>query len=518
MLDVDDARVPREPQLGRRARRSSASRSSSARRQKARPRDGRQQVRQRRAARPSARRGSAPGCRRAMTTPLPRIGLGGTGHGSPVDEPTGSAKTAPETGSAKPAPASDRLRRRRPRWPTPKATPPPPRAKRRTPAATPAKPRAAKPRRPTAPTTPRAAPTPVGAAPPTRRALGMRFAKYHGLGNDFLVVDLRARGARRSRPPRRIRTSCARCAIASSASAATACSRSCRSATGAIARMRVLNADGSEAEMCGNGIRCVAQGAPRSRRHRASELAIEPVPGASCASSRGDGVTVAMGRPRLDARRDRDDGTAHASAVSIRRSPTALARSRRCRWAIRTRSTSSTIARAKLRELAETIGPRSSTTRGFHSGTNVEFARVSRPRPSSTSSCGSAAAGSRSRAAPVHARRVVAAIVNGRADERSPTSRVHLLGGALSIRVLPGMTDVQMHGPADARRSTASRATRDRAAAERSVIRRRLLLLLLGRRLLRRRLRVALRLRIISAAADNPAAEAAGPAGTPCCG
>jgi diaminopimelate epimerase len=42
---------------------------------------------------------------------------------------------------------------------------------------------------------------------------------------------------------------------------------------------------------------------------------------------------------------------------------------------------------------------------------------------------------------------VVAAILTGRADEDTQV-RVHLPGGDLLIRVLPGMTNVQMIGPA----------------------------------------------------------------------
>src|SRR5678815_4498880 len=85
----------------------------------------------------------------------------------------------------------------------------------------------------------------------------MRFAKYHGLGNDFLVVDLRTADpadAEAIQAPRNVIALCDRqfgvggdgvLAILPSATA--------------DARMRVLNSDGSEAEMCGNGIRCVAK-------------------------------------------------------------------------------------------------------------------------------------------------------------------------------------------------------------------------------------------------------------------
>ena len=137
--------------------------------------------------------------------------------------------------------------------------------------------------------------------------MALPFTKVEGLGNDFLVVDLRP--GVRPRPPAarrpRIRRSCARSAIATSASAATACWRSCPARTG-DARMRVLNADGSEAEMCGNGIRCVAKVLydtdPALRR---PALRIETGAGVlalrrwTSRTGRVRTSTVDMGRPRL---------------------------------------------------------------------------------------------------------------------------------------------------------------------------------------------------------------------------
>ncbi|HEX2736303.1 MAG TPA: diaminopimelate epimerase [Polyangiaceae bacterium] len=78
----------------------------------------------------------------------------------------------------------------------------------------------------------------------------MRFTKYQGLGNDFVVVDAASPDAVSAEQARAI------------------CDRHfgvggdgvllvSPSAEGA-ARMTVLNADGSRPEMCGNGLRCVA--------------------------------------------------------------------------------------------------------------------------------------------------------------------------------------------------------------------------------------------------------------------
>ena len=80
----------------------------------------------------------------------------------------------------------------------------------------------------------------------------MHFSKYEGLGNDFVVV------------------ACDRPEAVTAAEAIALCDR--RRGVGAdgvllvlppqspeaLARMRIINADGSVPEMCGNGLRCVA--------------------------------------------------------------------------------------------------------------------------------------------------------------------------------------------------------------------------------------------------------------------
>ncbi|HEY0706447.1 MAG TPA: diaminopimelate epimerase, partial [Polyangia bacterium] len=82
------------------------------------------------------------------------------------------------------------------------------------------------------------------------------FVKVQGLGNDFVVVDLRP-----GRPGEKAQ------AVLDPAVVKAVCDRhfgigadgilAILPGTDGDARMRVLNADGSEAEMCGNGIRCV---------------------------------------------------------------------------------------------------------------------------------------------------------------------------------------------------------------------------------------------------------------------
>ncbi len=94
-------------------------------------------------------------------------------------------------------------------------------------------------------------------------------SKMHGARNDFIVVD--ARESPLADPVSAARTLCDRHAGIGADGLLLL-----ESSGVADARMRVINADGSEAEMCGNGVRCVAryldERAP-SESHRIETLA-----------------------------------------------------------------------------------------------------------------------------------------------------------------------------------------------------------------------------------------------------
>jgi diaminopimelate epimerase len=119
----------------------------------------------------------------------------------------------------------------------------------------------------------------------------LRFSKYEGLGNDFVVVDAEQGDG------------------LGPADAARLCDR--RRGIGADgillllppARMRVINADGSSPEMCGNGLRCVALHLARARGARNLEVTVETDAGPRACSVNvtGDGVAdvlVDMGEVR----------------------------------------------------------------------------------------------------------------------------------------------------------------------------------------------------------------------------
>lgn len=88
-------------------------------------------------------------------------------------------------------------------------------------------------------------------------------------------------------------------------------------------RMRMFNADGSEAEMCGNGIRCVAKYAYDHKLVDALEIEVETLSGClplrmtAGASGRIEQVTVNMGEPRLRRSELPMTGPAEEQAVAV---------------------------------------------------------------------------------------------------------------------------------------------------------------------------------------------------------
>jgi diaminopimelate epimerase len=81
----------------------------------------------------------------------------------------------------------------------------------------------------------------------------MRFTKMHGCGNDYIYIDCFAQPMPHD-PPGLSRAISDRHFGVGSDGLILICP-----SDKADARMRMFNADGSEAEMCGNGVRCVAK-------------------------------------------------------------------------------------------------------------------------------------------------------------------------------------------------------------------------------------------------------------------
>jgi diaminopimelate epimerase len=125
----------------------------------------------------------------------------------------------------------------------------------------------------------------------------MRFTKMHGIGNDYVYVDGFAEK------------------LADPVSVARKISDRHFGIGGdglililpsdkADVKMRMFNADGSEAEMCGNGIRCVAKYAYEHGLSKANPMKVETGAGVLALQLHLDGTTVAqvtvnMGQPIL---------------------------------------------------------------------------------------------------------------------------------------------------------------------------------------------------------------------------
>ncbi len=118
----------------------------------------------------------------------------------------------------------------------------------------------------------------------------LAFTKMVGAGNDFIVVDASRNGARRltRRWPTVSRALCDRQrGIGADGVLLLEPSRI------ADVRMRIFNADGSEADMCGNGARCVARYVGRRR------VSIESGAGRLQAAVSGERVRLGMTDPAM---------------------------------------------------------------------------------------------------------------------------------------------------------------------------------------------------------------------------
>ena len=123
--------------------------------------------------------------------------------------------------------------------------------------------------------------------------MGVTFLKMNGLGNDFVVVDARARKVRFSaEAARRIGDRHRGVGFDQLLSIETA-----NGAGDAV--MRIWNPDGSVAEACGNGTRCVAD--LLMTEMNTSAVTVSTAGGLLACTRGADGrVTVDMGEPKLE--------------------------------------------------------------------------------------------------------------------------------------------------------------------------------------------------------------------------
>ncbi len=174
---------------------------------------------------------------------------------------------------------------------------------------------------------------------------GLGFTKMQGLGNDFVVID-----GPMTLSPARINEICDR--------------RRGVGADGILVvtkgdpvRMEYWNADGSAAEMCGNGLRCVARYALDRGLVAAADFNVDTPVGVRRVSVRDEEVEVELGEVSVVGHTAIDDVRYHLidvgnpHAVSVVDDPAAAD--------------------------VDRVGPRVETDPQFPDGTNVEFISVS---------------------------------------------------------------------------------------------------------------------------------------------
>jgi diaminopimelate epimerase len=122
----------------------------------------------------------------------------------------------------------------------------------------------------------------------------IQFTKMHGLGNDFVLIDNR-KGALRNLRKLSKRLCDRRFGIGADQLLIL-----CRSRK-ADFKMRIFNSDGTEVEMCGNGIRCLAKYIWEVKAKTASNgLEIETLAGIMRPVMSGALIRVDMGEPVID--------------------------------------------------------------------------------------------------------------------------------------------------------------------------------------------------------------------------
>lgn len=128
----------------------------------------------------------------------------------------------------------------------------------------------------------------------------MRFTKMHGAGNDYVYVNAFTERLPGDLPALAVAISDRHTGVGGNGLILICPSER------ADARMRMFNADGSESEMCGNGIRCVAKYVHDHGISRKNELTIETGRGVltlqlEIKNGKAERVRVNMGEPILEA-------------------------------------------------------------------------------------------------------------------------------------------------------------------------------------------------------------------------
>ena len=269
----------------------------------------------------------------------------------------------------------------------------------------------------------------------------IQFVKMHGLGNDFIIVDCLSH-------PYGVEQLVGQ--------AAALCDRHfgiggdglilVMPGLNAPFRMRIVNNDGSEAEMCGNGIRCFAKYVYERGLTRDTEFVVETLAGPITPVLLLEGeqvkaVRVDMGEPRLE----RAQIPMTGPAGTVIDEPLAVADRTFNVTAVSMGNPHAVIFVDDVKHFpVEQYGPLIEHHPAFPRRTNVEFAQAEAPDKLTmrvwergagiTLACGTGACAT-----------LVAAVLSGRAER---TALLTLPGGPLDITWSAEDNHVYMTGPA----------------------------------------------------------------------
>ena len=264
----------------------------------------------------------------------------------------------------------------------------------------------------------------------------LRFTKMHGLGNDFVVLDLITQSVRldatliRFLADRHRGIGCDQVLVVEPPTD-----------PDMDFRYRIFNQDGSEAQQCGNGACCVAKFIRDRRLSAKRRLRVETLGGPiSMSCGKGNVVTVSMGIPRLAPQEIPFTAARRATVYTLEA----------CGQPVEISAVSMGNPHAVLvvddveSAPVATLGPALEQHPDFPERTNVGFMqvldrgevrlRVFERGAGETMACGSGACAA-----------VVAGRIRGLLDERV---RVHLPGGFLQVEWRGEGDPLMMTGPA----------------------------------------------------------------------
>jgi diaminopimelate epimerase len=258
--------------------------------------------------------------------------------------------------------------------------------------------------------------------------MSIEFIKYHGLGNDFILIDNRASQTPCLTPDQAIEWCDRHFGIG-----ADGVIFALPGQDGTDYTMRIFNSDGSEPEMCGNGIRClgrfladleIAETGNAREQYRIHTLAGVMTPKLEASGQ----ITVDMGEPRLLAK-EIPTTIAEPDEKVVNQSINAAGKT----WSVTCVSMGNPHCITFVDDVAaiplEQIGPLFEHHSAFPQRTNTEFIQVIRSDylkmrvwergAGITLACGTGACAS-----------LVAGVLTGHCDQRAT---VELPGGCLKI-------------------------------------------------------------------------------------